>query len=279
MPSQKTKVIEHLFFKHWNKDEGKLTKSTMSLSDVQAAIEGCNEKFGSKLSTRNPANFMKDIVRGQNASKNWPISLQDLRYTGAQRTGEGDVFEFVLYKPGQTEPFPDLYKPRSETPRYPIQTISMPLAAKELGRSDEPWLVQTAVNLRVIETHFAVVSEVPVVHISHLQMSVKLRSTEIDALFLAMCKKNSEHYPVVITCEAKQAHERILEDQIITQVMAALEATEVDLVVPLGLRVVKGTGIYIVEFNAISREKTTKLESLKVSKEAVFELHPPVPGI
>lgn len=279
MPSEKTTVIEYLFFENWDQEYGRLEKTMMTFSDVQSAIRHCNEKYGTDLSDRNPANFMKDIVRGQNASSNWPEKLKELRYTAVQRPGDGNVFEFIPYSPDQTEPFPDLYKPKDQTPRFKIQSLSMPLAAKDLGRSDEPWLIQTAVNLRVIESHFAIVSDLPVVQLNHLQMSVKLRRTEIDALFLAICRDGGSEFPLIVTCEAKQARERILEHQVANQAQAAFEETNVDLVVPIGLRAIRGNGFYVVEFAAIKREEAEATEKLTVAKEAVYELLPPVPGI
>ena len=68
--SQKTQVIEHLFEKHWEAANGALDKTLMSLDDVAQAIRECNKLYGSTLSDRNPANFMKDLLRGANASKN-----------------------------------------------------------------------------------------------------------------------------------------------------------------------------------------------------------------
>ena len=279
MASEKTRVIEHLFFLYWDADGDSLTKTVMTQDDVQKAIEYCNERFGSSLSTRNPANFMKDVVRGQNASKNWPQSLKELCFTAVQRTGTGDVFQFVRYKPGQTEPFPDLYKPTADTLRLKIQSISMSLAAKDLGRSDEPWLIQTAVNLRLVENYFAVVSDLPIVQLSHLQMSVKLRKTEIDAIFLATIESRGKYRKAIVTCEAKQARERLLDDQIINQAIAAFQETDVDVVIPMGLRAVKGVGFYIAEFQSVSRKDAEALTELLLAKDAVFELCPPVPGI
>ena len=251
----------------------------MSMTDVQEAIRHCNKKYGSNLSDRNPANFMKDIVRGQSASRNWPEALKKLRFTAVQRPGAGNVFEFVPYGPGQTEPFPDIFKPDETTPRFRVQSVSMPLAARELGRSDEPWLIQTAVNLRIVETHFSVISEQPIAQLTHLQMSVKLRETEIDALFLATCKTDEGEYRAIVTCEAKQSRERVLEHQIISQVKAAFEETQVDVVIPIALRAVRGVGFYVVEFEAVRRADAASLEGLSVSQEAIYELRPPVPGI
>lgn len=280
MPSEKTPVIEYLFLKHWDEKKKRLTRTLMTFDDVLLAIRHCNEKFGSTLSEKNPANFLKDIVRGQGASAIWPEKLKELRYTAAQRPGDGNVFEFIPYPTGTDEPFPDIHKPSKSTPRFKIESLSLSLDAKQLGRADEPWLVQTAVNLRVVETHFAVSSRIKVVQISHLQMSVKLRQTEIDALFLAICESETgERFRTLITCEAKQHRERVLEDQIINQVKAAFEITDVDLVVPVGLRAVKGVGFYLVEFQPVSRALANQLDKLELASAAVYELLPPVPGV
>lgn len=279
MASEKTAVIEYLFNLHWDPEKQRLRRSVMTLEDVQKAIRYCNRTMGLGLSDRNPANFMKDIVRGRNASKIWPASLTKLRIGAVQSPGEGNVFEFVPFPEGEDEPFPDHYIPKESTPTFRVQSVSLPLAAKGLGRSDEPWLIQTAVNLRLVETHFALVSSIPVVEITHLQMSVKLRQTEIDALFLARYGTLNERKLAIITCEAKQWRERILEHQVLNQAKAAFKATEVNLVIPIAMRAVRGRGLYLAEFEAVKRADAEELDGLALAKEAVYELCPPVPGI
>lgn len=279
LASDKTKVIEYLFFKYWDDGTEKLKKSIMSMTDVQRAIKHCNRHLGTKLSDRNPANFMKDVVRGKGASRNWPESVHEKRYTAVQTPGDGNIFEFRPYGPDQEEAFPDPYSLHQDSPAYVVQSVSMPLTAKRLGRSDEPWLIQTAVNLRVIETHFAVASKVPVVELTHLQMSVKLRRTEIDALFYAICQEGDKQYSAIITCEAKQKRERILEHQIVQQVRAAFQATDTEFVVPIALQAIKGSGFQIVEFERVSRSEAASLEKLRVAQRGRYHLKPPVPGI
>lgn len=279
MASQKTKVIEYLFNEFWDEESGSLTKSLMSLDDVAKAIRECNETYGSTLSDRNPANFMKDLLRGANASRNWPESVAACRYTGIQRTGDGECFEFIPYRDGQTEPFPDTFKVREDAPRVPIQSISVPLVTKTLGRSDETWLIQTAINLRVVETHFALTPAFPLFELTHLQMGIKLRSTEIDALFLGNAGDLKNPQTVLVTCEAKQATDPLIQSQIINQVQAAFAATEVETVIPIGLRTVKGVGFYLTEFDAVEREDAASLEELNLAYDAIYELHPPVKGI
>lgn len=279
MPSQKTQIIEHLFNQHWDEEAGALRKTVMTQVDVQNAIRHFRDLGRTSLSDRNIANFMKDIVRGQNASKTWPKSLTERRYTGIQATGAGDVLEFVPFLEGQTEPFPDKFKPRNGLQTQAISSVKVPLFARALGRADEPWLIQTAVNLGVIETHFGVYSPLNVVQLTHLQMSVKLRATEIDALFLAICRDHDKERHVLITCEAKQARERILEQQIIEQISAAFETTDVASVVPVGLRAVKNVGFYLVEFREATRDEFSRKDQLVAVHEIVYELKPSLKGI
>jgi hypothetical protein len=115
----------------------------------------------------------------------------------------------------------------------------------------------------VIETHIAVSSPQPVEDVIHLQMSVKLRRTEIDA----------------ITCESKQAIERVLESQIVEQVKAAFAEKEFDFVIPIAIRAVKKTGIYVVEFELVARANASIWGKPKLAVEALYVLKPPVKGI
>jgi hypothetical protein len=279
MPSEKTAVVEHLFFKYWDASAGVLTKAVMSLEDVSTAIRECNELQGSTLSDRNPANFMKDFMRGNNASKNWPKAVGDLRFTAVQRTGTGDVFEFIPYTADQTEPFTDTFKMTDDAPRFPVQSISLPLVTKSLGRTDESWLIQTAINLRVVETHFAIGSAIPMLELSHLQMSIKLRQTEIDALFLGLMDSKDGPTPVIITCEAKHYKDPFIPQQIINQVQAAFGATDAPIAIPIGMKAIRGVGFYVTEFQAVLRSEAASLVELRLASHAIYELHPPVKGI
>lgn len=279
MPSEKTIVIEHLFRKYWDEASQSLSKSLMTLDDVATAIRECNETMGTSLSDRNPANFMKDFMRGNSASRNWPEALAALRFTAVQRTGTGDAFEFIRFAPDQTEPFADAFRMPDDAPRYPVQSISLPLVTKSLGRSDEAWLIQTAINLRIVETHFAIGSMVPMLELSHLQMNVKLRQTEIDGLFLGLVEAENGHERVIVTCEAKHYKDPFIPQQIINQVQAAFGATDVTTVIPLGMKAVRNVGFYVTEFQAVRREDAEGLNALTLASHGIYELHPPVKGI
>jgi hypothetical protein len=281
MPTDKKAVVEYLFFSRWDPSKEVLKNAVVTLAEVSEAIRHCNSLDGKRRSDSNPANFMKDIIRGHGASKQWPDSLKKLKYTAVQRTAEGRSFEFIQYEAGQAEPFPDVYKARSGLPKAAIQSLSMRHESKMLGRRDESWLTQTAVNLRIVETHFALNSPMEVIDLVHLQMSVKLRRTEIDAMFMARIQLGDslETRTAIITCEAKQATERVLESQIVEQVKAAFAETSLDLAIPIAIRAIRGVGIYVVEFGVVERAAAETYTKPVAASEAVYALQPPVNGI
>jgi hypothetical protein len=67
----------------------------------------------------------------------------------------------------------------------PVSSLHLSRATRQLGRRDEAWLTQMLVKLRVLETHFALHSPRKLESIDHLQMTLKLRSAEIDSLYVA----------------------------------------------------------------------------------------------
>jgi hypothetical protein len=281
MPSDKTAVIEHLFFAHWDHSRQQLSKSIFDQNDVIAAIEACNKKDGLDRSPRNAPNFLKDLIRKSSASKNWPTSVSALRYTAEQRYGDGQVFEFVPYAPTQTEPFPDKYIFRDGVTVHPVQSLTILSEAKKLGRKDEAWLTQTAVKLAVAETHFALESprRGSIVDVIHLQMNLKLRRTEMDAIYMARYGRPGNLLIAAITCEAKQANERIIETQLVEQAKAAFSQAEFAIAIPIAMRAVRKRGIYVAEFEAVSARQASSYVCPALVAEALYELKPPVPGI
>jgi hypothetical protein len=155
----------------------------------------------------------------------------------------------------------------------------MPLASKALGRDDETYLIQVAVKLAIVETHFALVSPVNVTEVNHLQIGIKLRLCEVDSLYAASYQDvQGQTRLMVITVEAKKRHQRILEEQVMQQVRAAFRETSVGLVVPIAMTVAD-KGIYVVEFVGVKREQLPAFQMLELASEALYELVPAVPGI
>ena len=84
---------------------------------------------------------------------------------------------------------------------------------------------------------------------------------------------------MLVTCEAKQEKDPIIPSQIINQVRAAFSETEIDIVVPIGLRTIRGVGFYLTEFVAVNRQDAEELEELHLASDAIYELSPSVKGI
>jgi len=279
--SQKPYVIERIYERLLDFSTGRLARSIVTNQDVVEAITWCNEHKGTGLSDKNPANFMKDIIRGAGASGMWPQSLHQKRIGGRQVTGDGNVFEFIPYEEGQTEPFPQRFAYHQGVTEHKLQSISMPLASKELGRNDETYLIQVAIKLALVETHFALFSSLKVLEVNHLQIGIKLRLTEVDSMYSAIyADESGQKRQMVITVEAKKRGQRILADQIVRQVKAAFNETPeiVGLVVPLALVSANG-GIYLAEFIPTRRSESVELESLTLATEVLYKLEPPVKGI
>lgn len=282
--SQKTAIIESLFNLRWQKATGTLSSNTVTLSDVQAAIVKYKRLHpGSKISAKNPANFFKDFIRRtDSANKNWPITVFKRGYTARQLTGKGFCFEFLELKPNQVEPFESsAILPGPLVQKHRIQSVSMPIASRRLGRNDEAWLVQVLVKLHIVETHLSLFAPLNILQVDLLQTNIKQSKTEIDAMFLAIEKEKSSNGEVIVTCEAKVGSDDILTDQIIAQVNAvfAMKSLNQSKVVPMGAKAIGPSSIYVAQFSPIYRGSVNKLTDLKVESEAVYELVPEVTGI
>lgn len=278
--SQKPAVIERIFDQLYDPATRTLKRTMVTKEDVNEAIRWCAANRGISLSDENPANFIKDVVRAIGASNMWPDRLKELRWTCRQAPGDGNCFEFVPYADGQTEAFPTPFKYHPGAPRHRVQTLSIPVASKALGRNDETYLIQVAVKLGIVETHLALHSPIRMQELSHLQTGIKLRKTEIDALFAATyVDADGTAKQLAITCEAKRKGQRILEEQVARQVRAAFKTMPaVDLVVPIAMAAEKG-GVYIVEFKSVARSALNDFEDLELESDGFYELCPPLKGI
>jgi hypothetical protein len=298
--SKKTQVVEELYRRHG-------LERVVTATDVKEAMEA----VGADLSNNNPANFLKDLIRKKSVNDNWPEALKRARISARQRYGSGRVLEFFKHPENWPAPFIDRFYPSEATPVYTVETASLPYLARSLGRREEAWLVQVAVNLRLIETQLAVFSRPELVarlrDITHLQMSMKTQP-EIDALFVATYTFASRHAPrpsenMLITCEAKQRNERILEDQIREQVRIAFKTTKklkdepIDVVKPIALQVLpwvfegrQESMIFVVEFQEFQRQPFEEAAAdpdeevfwnlpLEASASTLFRLSPPIGAV
>lgn len=280
--TRKTEIIQSLFDDRFSPATKKLRSTVVTLEEVSAAIRANNLAHPElpPMSTRNPANFFKDFIRKQkSANRNWPKRVFRAGYTAVQVTSEGRCFEFVPIVPRQRIPFPlDVVPgPTKKTPLYRVESVSLPLASRRLGRNDEPWLVQVLVRLRVLKTHLALCSKRHIVQLDHLQTNVKLSGAEIDALFLATEEDKQE---VIVCCEAKGIRDDVIVSQILGEVKA-LFRTEItqDLVLPIAVKALAPSRIYVIEFQAVTRNAADEKTSLQVASAALYDFVPQVPGI
>jgi hypothetical protein len=282
----KTEIFLRLFQKRWNAKTRKLSRSVVYSTEVRLEYEEYQKRRGLKVENTNPPAFMKDFLRvRRRANLKWPPEIFAAGYTARQVTGEGRNFEFIPVLPGQSEPFPSTAPtPPPDSVPHKISSVGMPLASRRLGRTDEPWLVQVSVRLHVVETYFALFSarKATIRQIDHLQNSLKLNRTEIDALFLGIEETPPGFFhEFMITCEAKRVGEDIITEQVLAQAKAVFTLANVTqpFVVPIALKAIGPSKIHVVEYQEVTREDAEELETLNVINQAVFELVPPVPGI
>ncbi len=307
--SKKPKVIEILFDQY---EQGAVPDGIVTSDRLLKAIKIARARLG----RANPANFLKDIVRSENANFNWPDKLKEKRISARQRYGGTRVFQFVPYGDGQVEPFPDRFLPNEGIQVHTVQSASMSFVARQLGRREETWLTQITVNLRLVESQLSIFSPLRrrVRDVTHLQMGMKTQP-EIDAVFLASFGQtenleSATDLHMLIPCEAKQLGQRILEDQIREQVWVAMKETkkigtpEISAVKPIAIKVLEWdfdghteNVIYLVEFEHIDRrtfdtewspqlgeddpERAEALFAMPLTavSETIYRITPPIAGL
>lgn len=266
MASEKTPVIEHLFFERYDRSADELSDEIVTLEQVSAAIR----KWGGALSDRNPANFMKDIVRSPSRNDVFPEAVVSAGWTARQDPGEGRCFRFMRLPDGQATAFlttdPDAGLIANP---HPIQSLSLPPASRTFGRPHETWLTHVVTNLGVIHTHLGLNSPLDLLGIELLQSNVELGKAEVDAIYLATTTANTNF---LISCEMKGPREVLDEDQIERGAGRVIETSGGASVVPMGVKALDGGLIWIVEFDM-------KFPPLTKVSEGVYRLLPSVPGV
>ncbi len=277
--SNKTKLIEAIFDERYDDRTETLENDVVTFDDIKAAMK----TTGSTLSDANLANCFKDIVRSPNRNSHFPGSVFERGYTGEQYIGsiERGCFRFVPVADGQTAPFaerapdPGLFDNVQE-----IQSVSLNLQSRRLGRRDESWLTQVVVNMNVVSTHLALHSAHDLVAVQLLQTNMKLRKAEIDALLLGAVGsgKPGETADILICCEMKHRREMLEEEQILRGAQAGqaeaakkLGIAEVA-VIPMAVKALDDGLLWVIEY-------ASDFPPLASVNECLYRLNPPVPGI
>ncbi|SUE27773.1 Uncharacterised protein [Nocardia farcinica] len=287
MVSEKTQVIEWIFFnRKFDATTGELIDSIVTMDEVNEGIAatGARLKPGA-----NRANFWKDLTRSgaKSLNKHWPTSVFSRGFTGRDAIGQrpGAVFMFIPTVAGRTKPFEDDDSFDDQLPAVRLQSLSMPQAMKALGRSGENWHAQVADRLNVVSSFFALCSprNVPprsVREVNFLQTGIKMNGGETDAAFSMLADDGQW----LVSAEVKGRREQFNHSQIArssywleASVRSAKISTLQDVVgvIPLGIKVVGRSTLWVVEFEPVSDPAS----SLVKVAEGVFELVPHVPGI
>lgn len=292
--SEKPAIFRYLFDRRYNWETRTFTSITVTNDEIQDAIVHLREE-GITLAATNPANFLKDFLRSPNRNGQWPQEIAEAGFTARQSYSDGRVFDFVPYVDGQIVPFPDDFTLPSDPILHKIETVSLPSAARALGRPDEAWLIQVCVHQRVLQTHFALYSEIEVVDFFHLQNSIK-GTPEIDALFLMTFRAGEELQKALVTFEAKR-NEPVLPDQIKSQVAlmsyrTSIEAglNDISYVVPVAAKtdrlgsdrvisVFEMQGIPVADGVAAYNSSMAHELPLAITKTVAYLLQPKVTGI
>jgi len=291
----KTKIIEHIFKARWEPATESLVGPVVTFEDLREAIQKYNASVPPDKRGRieNLYAFFKDFVRNlKSANRNWPRSVLERGYTGQQLTGRPNCFEFVPLLPGHTEAFPEAksgrYPKNPSARRFWLQSLSLPIEMKILGRSDETWLMQVAIQLHLVQTHLAFSSSQKFIHVTHMQTGIKQAGAEIDGLFLG---KVEDQATAIITMEAKGKSDDILDTQLVKQVQAVLKMKSIRdgrklltgdaeriIVIPMAMKVIGPQEVYVAEYEAVSYDGPAPTNVNLVS-EAVYELKPAVRGV
>lgn len=293
--SEKPIVFCELFRRRYDAASGSFTATTVTQAEIQDVITTLRADEGLTLGVGNPANFLKDFLRSWSRNSLWPPEIASARYTARQAYGDSAVFDFVPYLPAQSEPFPYEFDLPATAPMHRIETVSLPSAARALGRGDESWLIQVCVHQRVLQTHFALYSDLDAVDLFHLQNTMK-GTPEIDAVFLLTMMRGDSLKKALITMEAKR-NEPILLDQIRHQVAYMAKQCcnrpglkDIELIVPVAAATrpaLQPSTVGIFEMEAVSvangarayDNKTAHELSLAVAKAVGYTFDPNVSGI
>lgn len=317
MASFKTPVIELLFQDptRWRDGQvgGELIRPIVSLIETNDAIAAINATGQQKeLSTRNPSAFFKDFGRRtKSAEKHWPPSVLAAGYTGQQKKGQGAAFEFFKIPTNQTTAFlaSSAVYPRNPatTKLQAVQTLSLPSLAKALGRKDENWLQTLAVALHIPHTHLALHPDptLPLIEMGHMQSNMKLRTAEIDGLYLGTLENRAV---LLMTMEAKSDGDDISEPQVIGQIAAIRTLPSIKTflrdvgadeaavrIIPMAMKLVDAACVagipgaeafqavgsrllYLVDYGAVPYRGDIPAV-LTPRGETLFDLRPPIKGV
>lgn len=313
--SQKVPVISALFGDQSRWDQDRMIRSHVTLEEVAQAIEEYNKVSQRivKLSSRNPANFFKDVGRKARSFANiWPKELAERGFLGRALKGEGNCFEFYVASSEELESFFRAFdgerypKDLAKVIKQPVQSLSIDVMTRALARKDENLLQSVAVRLNIPEQHVALHDlGHQFLHLGHVQSNMKLRKAEVDGLYLGRLVSGAV---VIIILEAKGASDDLNYDQIAGQMGAVKGMAQIRKMInqlgssvdqakilPMGMKLVSRKNLetsiersipaedgkfflYVCDFG-LHEFSTSDIQPLKPQHETMFILKPPVNGL
>ena len=281
--SDKVHVFEALFQERYDRETKAIIRPLVSLDDVAASIRYLSEQGTVSLSAKNPANFMKDYLRSARRNELWPSVILEAGFTARQRTTDGQCFEFVpLARPGE-EPFPDEFLPDGTEPVFVMQTLSLPVATREIVRVDEQSVAQISVKLNILEHLLAASPDAVkfgVIQITHLQNNVKLRDSEIDALYQIVVSRDGKIQTGALAVEVKLG-DPIISEQIEDQAWAILRDPSFDFCIPAIVRRMRKGELIAMHLSPLMREEVDEKGKIVLRKAftARYVFEPPLPKL
>lgn len=262
-----------------------------SIADPVVTMDNIVEGIGAtgaSLSRKNAANFWKDLTRTgiKGLNRNWPKSVSARGFGGTDGIGRGGQFAFVPVPVGQSAPDYDFVDRGPDIPETALQSLSMPVAMRDLGRPSENWHAQVAARLDVVASYFAFHSPRnaeprSIEEVNFLQTGVKVGATsEVDATFSLLANDGQW----LVAAEVKGHSEQFYLPQIKRAAIALSNIANRDTksplinikgIIPLGIKVVGKSKLWVIEFEPIADPS----KPLSKASEGIFNLVPPVPGV
>lgn len=284
-PSSKPVVIKYIWDRHYDANTGTLKDPNVTLDEVAAAIQATVTEqlkiYPKPLKANNPANFVKDIVRRPDIRPFLPNEVVNAGYIIEQLVGSDMCFRFIPFS-GATGATASGLQPSADALKaenvHRLESISIPLASRRLGRPDESWLAQVSARLNLVATHLALFSNLPVVALDLLQTGMKLGNSEIDAVFLATLSPNgNDEAFALVSCEVKSVKEALGLEQVergatrLAKLSASLNLGAIE-TIPMGVKALGGGLIWVAEFDTV-------FPPLQLASEQVYTFAPPLKGV
>lgn len=219
MPTETPKAL--VFKAIWNKKKATLDPySVVTSGEVVSAIRSLKRRGSVKLSEKNPANFLKDVLRQKTRNATWHTVLKAEGVSARQVYGKGRVFAFRKFEGDLPFPVHKAFDEEGLPAPHIVETLSIPRAARRLATGEnEAALLQIMADQNILARHFALTDHPELETLDARLLMHGMKGTpEIDALYLMTHGPEGDEHRSLVTLEAK-GDAPILEDQVRHQIV------------------------------------------------------------